>query len=126
MTSTDRATYAELAGLRKVAGRCGAHRPRAGRRPCDGVRRRIRPRGAGAQSAATDPRRYALEDRDAAVGVDAPLVAAGGHLRGADDNARVERHLAITMAGLTATVGERSPWGSLREEARHQRASPLR
>lgn len=55
-----------------------------------------------AQSAAADPTRYALEERDAALGDDAPLVRAAGHAREADD-ARFERQLRIIMTGLSAT-----------------------
>lgn len=54
------------------------------------------------QSEASDPARYSLEQRDAAVGDDAPLAQAAGHVRGSDD-ARFERQLAIIAAGFDAT-----------------------
>lgn len=57
-----------------------------------------------AQSAAGDPERYAVENRDAALGEDAPLVRAAGHLRVSADDA-FERQLGIVMAGLAAAFG---------------------
>lgn len=51
------------------------------------------------QSDAADPSRYALEIRDAAVGDDAPLVRAAGHLRHSNEE-RFERHLGIVLSGL--------------------------
>lgn len=59
------------------------------------------------QSAETDPGRYAVASRDAAVGADAPLVRAVGHLRASDDE-RFEHQLGIVMLGLTATFGSRT------------------
>lgn len=57
-----------------------------------------------AQSASTDPSRYALAERDAALGDAAPLVRATAHDR-PDDDARFEQQLGIVMTGLTATFG---------------------
>lgn len=54
-----------------------------------------------AQSAASDPARYALDVRDAAVGPDAPLVTAVGHVRG-DADARFARQLSLLLAGIVA------------------------
>jgi AcrR family transcriptional regulator len=54
-----------------------------------------------AQSAAEDPGRYALDERDAAVGDDAPLVRDSAHVLG-DSEAQFEAQLGIIMAGLTA------------------------
>lgn len=55
-----------------------------------------------AQSAASDPERYSLEDRDASVGDDAPLARAVGHVRG-DADAQFGRQLEIVLTGLAAT-----------------------
>lgn len=57
-----------------------------------------------AQSAASDPDRYSLDVRDAAVGPDSPLVAASGHVR-ADADARFARQLSVLVAGIVARVG---------------------
>lgn len=57
-----------------------------------------------AQSAMADPARYAIEERDAAIGDRTPLARAAGHVRETDD-ARFERQLDIVAAGLTATFG---------------------
>ncbi|MFT4135204.1 TetR/AcrR family transcriptional regulator C-terminal domain-containing protein [Microbacterium sp.] len=57
-----------------------------------------------AQSAVTDPSRYAVAERDAAIGEDAPLARAAGHERGEDD-VRFERQLGIVAAGLTVVFG---------------------
>lgn len=54
------------------------------------------------QSAASDPERYALVARDAALGADAPLVAAAGHDRN-DVEARFARQLEAILAGLAAS-----------------------
>lgn len=56
------------------------------------------------QSAAVDPERYSIDDRDAGVGADAPLARAAGHLRG-DADAQFGRQLEIVLSGLTATFG---------------------
>ncbi|GAA3030933.1 TetR/AcrR family transcriptional regulator C-terminal domain-containing protein [Microbacterium dextranolyticum] len=57
-----------------------------------------------AQSAASDPERYSVDARDAAIGPDAPLVAAAGHV-GGDADARFSRQLGIVIAGLAARFG---------------------
>lgn len=56
-----------------------------------------------AQSAASDPARYALEVRDAAVGPDAPLVTAAAHARG-DAEIRFARQLTRLIAGIGTGV----------------------
>jgi AcrR family transcriptional regulator len=53
------------------------------------------------QSAETDPTRYSLAERDAALSKHAPLVKAAGHLRD-DGDQRFERHLGIVLDGLAA------------------------
>lgn len=56
-----------------------------------------------AQSAASDPDRYSVAARDAAVGEGAPLVAAAGHRRAAAGaDARFDRQLDLVLAGLSA------------------------
>ena len=57
-----------------------------------------------AQSAASDPSRYAVGARDAALGEGVPLVASTAHLRDGDD-ARFERQLGRVLAGLASTAG---------------------
>lgn len=57
-----------------------------------------------AQSDAADPSRYALDQRDAAIGEGAPLVSTAGHTRGSDHD-RFERQLGIVMAGLGQVLG---------------------
>ena len=52
-----------------------------------------------------DPERYAVANRDAALGEDVPLALAVGHLRASSDDA-FERQLRIVMTGLTATFGD--------------------
>lgn len=47
--------------------------------------------------------RYSLEERDASVGEDAPLVVAAGHARG-DENTRFERQLGILLAGIDSQL----------------------
>lgn len=56
------------------------------------------------QSEASDPERYSVAARDAAVGPGAPLVTESGHARG-DADARFARHLDILLAGLAARFG---------------------
>jgi AcrR family transcriptional regulator len=58
-----------------------------------------------AQSDVADPSRYALEQRDAAVGETAPLVRAAGHARGSHHE-RFERQLGIVMSGLAQQLGD--------------------
>lgn len=60
------------------------------------------------QSDAADPTRYDLERRNAAVGGDAPLVQAGGRIRGTADE-QFDRQLAIVRAGLAAAIGASDP-----------------
>jgi TetR/AcrR family tetracycline transcriptional repressor len=55
------------------------------------------------QSAETDPDRYAVENRDLALGEGAPLVRQAGHLRVNADEA-FEHQLGIVLAGLNATL----------------------
>ncbi|MFT4211193.1 MAG: TetR/AcrR family transcriptional regulator C-terminal domain-containing protein [Microbacterium sp.] len=55
------------------------------------------------QSAASDPERYGLAARDAAIGADAPLVVAAGHVRD-DSDARFERQLEMLLAGIAASL----------------------
>lgn len=59
------------------------------------------------QSADIDPSRYALAERDAALGEDAPLVRAIAHER-PDDDTRFEQQLEIIMTGLAARFGGRN------------------
>jgi AcrR family transcriptional regulator len=54
-----------------------------------------------AQSAASDPGRYAVDQRDAALGEDVPLVTATAHLRD-DPDSRFERQFQILLTGLAA------------------------
>lgn len=56
------------------------------------------------QSEASDPERYSVAARDAAVGPDAPLVTESGHARG-DADARFGRQLDLLLAGLVARFG---------------------
>lgn len=58
-----------------------------------------------AQSADADPSRYALAERDAALGEDAPLVRATAHDR-PDDDTRFEQQLGIIIAGLTVKIAQ--------------------
>ncbi|XKK39728.1 TetR/AcrR family transcriptional regulator C-terminal domain-containing protein [Nocardiopsis sp. ARC36] len=53
------------------------------------------------QSAGTDPSRYSIDQRDAWLGPDVPLVKEAGHLRD-DGDQRFERHLGIVLDGLAA------------------------
>ncbi|GAA5033732.1 TetR/AcrR family transcriptional regulator C-terminal domain-containing protein [Microbacterium fluvii] len=57
-----------------------------------------------AQSAASDPTRYAVEARDAAL-EGAPLVVEAGHDRGSADE-RFERQLRIVLAGVRAVAAD--------------------
>lgn len=54
-----------------------------------------------AQSAASDPDRYSVAVRDAALGDEAPLVAEAGHDRG-DPGTRFARQLDLVLSGLAA------------------------
>lgn len=54
-----------------------------------------------AQSAASDPGRYAVDQRDAALGEGVPLVTATAHLRD-DSDSRFERQFQILLTGLAA------------------------
>ncbi|OZM79013.1 TetR/AcrR family transcriptional regulator C-terminal domain-containing protein [Pseudonocardia sp. MH-G8] len=56
------------------------------------------------QSAAADPQRYSLAERDAWLGEGADLVKSAGHLRD-DGDGRFERHLGIVLDGLAARLG---------------------
>lgn len=56
-----------------------------------------------AQSQASDPERYSVAARDAALGADAPLVAEAGHDRG-DADARFARQLDLVLSGLAARL----------------------
>lgn len=60
------------------------------------------------QSDAADPTRYDLERRNDAVGGDAPLVQAGGHVRGTPDE-QFDRQLAVVRAGLVTAIGASGP-----------------
>ncbi|GAA2207333.1 TetR/AcrR family transcriptional regulator C-terminal domain-containing protein [Nonomuraea monospora] len=53
------------------------------------------------QSAAADPGRYSVAERDAWLGEGAELVKAAGHLRD-DGDRRFERQLAVVLDGLAA------------------------
>lgn len=55
------------------------------------------------QSAATDPSRYSLAERDAWLGEGADLTKAAGHLRDEGD-ARFHRHLGVVLDGLAARL----------------------
>jgi TetR/AcrR family tetracycline transcriptional repressor len=56
-----------------------------------------------AQSQASDPDRYSVAARDAALGGDAPLVAEAGHDRG-DTETRFARQLDLVLSGLAARL----------------------
>lgn len=56
------------------------------------------------QSTETDPSRYSIEQRDAWLGPDVPLVKEAGHLRDGGEQ-RFERHLGIVLDGLAARIG---------------------
>jgi AcrR family transcriptional regulator len=56
------------------------------------------------QSAAADPERYSLAERDGWLGEGADLVKAAGHLRD-DGDGRFARHLGIVLDGLAARPG---------------------
>lgn len=56
-----------------------------------------------AQSAASDPARYSVAVRDAALEGSAPLVAASGHAQG-DADTRFARQLDLVLSGLAARL----------------------
>ncbi|PWH05942.1 TetR family transcriptional regulator [Brachybacterium endophyticum] len=57
-----------------------------------------------AQSAAEDPSRYDVAERDAFVGEDSPLVRETGHLV-TDPESRFETQLGVVMAGVEGLLG---------------------
>ncbi|MGP5125945.1 TetR/AcrR family transcriptional regulator C-terminal domain-containing protein [Brachybacterium tyrofermentans] len=75
-----------------------------------------------AQSDVSDPTRYDPERRDSAVGDDAPLVRAGGHVRGTPDE-QFDRQLAIVRAGLVAAIGTVDPVGAPETESSQAESS---
>ncbi|ALX66035.1 TetR/AcrR family transcriptional regulator C-terminal domain-containing protein [Microbacterium sp. XT11] len=58
---------------------------------------------ARSQSAATDPSRYSVEQRDDWLGEGVPLVKQAGHLHD-DGDQRFERHLGMVLDGIAARL----------------------
>lgn len=55
-----------------------------------------------AQSTTSDPQRYSLAERDAALGTDSPLVVEVGHARDEEQpDARFARQLGLVLGGIT-------------------------